>query len=65
MAIRYRHNNSLVKVVIFSDLLILGIGYIAGHVWFSGMASVYIALINVLPLVRYRGTLYGSQKDFN
>lgn len=65
MAIRYRHNNSYVKIVIFSDLLILGVGYMAGHVWFSGMASVYIALINVLPLVRYKWALYGSQKDFS
>lgn len=65
MAVRRRHNNSCVRIVIFSDLLILCVGYMAGHVWFSGMASVYIALMNMLPFVHYRGTLYGSQKDFN
>lgn len=43
---RHRHNNTLMKIVIFSNLLILGIGYMAGHVWFSAMASVYIALLN-------------------
>ncbi len=60
VAFRYRHNNSLVKVVIFSDLLILGIGYMAGHVWFSGMASVYIALFNVFPFVHHEGLIFGK-----
>lgn len=45
-AILFRHNNPLCKIVILSDILIISIGYIAGHVWFSAMASVYIALIN-------------------
>lgn len=60
IALRYRHNNSLVKIVIFSDLLILGIGYMAGHVWFSGMASIYIALLNVLPFVHHEGLIFGK-----
>lgn len=64
-AIRYRHNNSYVRIVIFSDLLILSVGYMAGHVWFSGMASVYIALINVLPFIHYKGMLFGSKEIVN
>lgn len=60
VAFRYRHNNSLVRVVIFSDLLILGIGYMAGHIWFSGMASVYIALFNVFPFVHHEGLIFGK-----
>lgn len=60
-AYRHRHNNSLMKVVIFSDLLILGIGYMAGHVWFSAMASVYIALLNAFTFLRFDGVLFGRQ----
>ena len=58
-AYRYRHNNSLMKVVIFSDLLVLGISYIAGHVWFSAMASVYIALLNAFTFLHFDGVLFG------
>lgn len=60
-AIRYRYNNSLVKVIIFSDVLVLGIGYMAGHVWFSAMASLYIALLNALVFVCYNKILFGKK----
>lgn len=57
---RHRYNNSLMKIVIFSDLLILGIGYMAGHVWFSAMASVYIALLNGFSYLRVNGVLFSK-----
>lgn len=60
VAIKSRKNNSLMKVVIFSDLLVLGIGYMAGHVWYSAMASIYIALFNSFSFVKYKGFLYGK-----
>ena len=60
IAIRNRRSNSLVRVVIFSDLLVLGIGYMAGHVWFSAMSSIYIALLNSLSFFSYSGVLYGK-----
>ncbi|MEY8244093.1 O-antigen ligase family protein [Heminiphilus faecis] len=59
-AIKHRHNNSLGKVIVFSDILILGIAYMAGHVWFSAMASVYIALLNSFSTLRYKGILFGK-----
>lgn len=61
VAIRYRHNNSMVKVIIFSDGLVLGIGYMAGHVWFSAMASLYIALLNAFVFVCYDKVLFGKK----
>lgn len=61
VAIRNRHNNSLVKVVIFSDVLVLGIGYMAGHVWFSAMASLYIALLNAFVFVRHDEMLFSNK----
>ena len=51
IAIKFRHNNPLVKVIIFSDLLVISIGYIAGHVWYTAMSSVYIALLNALAFI--------------
>ena len=60
MAIRNRRNNSLVKIIIFSDILIVGIGYMAGHVWFSAMSSIYVALLNSLSFFPYSGVLYGK-----
>lgn len=57
-AIKHRHNNSLMKIVIFSDLLVIGMGYMAGHVWYSAMASVYIALLNAFTFVRHDGILF-------
>ena len=59
-AFRHRQNNSLMKIVIFSNLLVLGIGYMAGHVWFSAMASVYIALLNAFIFLRFDGILFGK-----
>lgn len=58
-SINCRHNNSLMKVIIFSNILVLSIGFIAGHVWFSAMASIYIALINSFSSLHYNGTLLG------
>lgn len=55
---RNRRNNSLMKVVILSNLLVIGMGYMAGHVWFSAMASVYIALINGFSSLRFSGVLF-------
>ena len=60
IAIKNRHNNPLSKVIIFSDILILGIGYLAGHVWYSAMASVYIALLNALVFVPCKKTSFSS-----
>lgn len=60
-AIRNRHNNSLVKVIIFSDGLVLGIGYMAGHVWFSAMASLYIALLNAFAFVHHDEMLFSKK----
>ena len=56
-----RRNNSLMKIVIFSDLLIIGIGYMAGHVWFSAMASVYIALLNAFSSLHSDKILFAKQ----
>lgn len=57
-AILYRHRNSLMKLVIFSDLLVLCVAFIAGHVWYSAMASIYIALFNAFVFVHQKGRLY-------
>lgn len=46
IAIFHKPKNNLTKTIILSDIFVLLIGYFAGHVWFSAMASVYIALIN-------------------
>lgn len=64
-SIHCRHHNSLMKVVIFSNFLVLGIGYMAGHVWFSAMASVYIALLNAFTYIHYNGILYGCRISKN
>lgn len=53
-----RNNNSLGKTIIFSDLLVIGIGFIAGHVWFSAMASIYIALMNALIYIKSKNILF-------
>ena len=57
-AFLHRYRNSLVKLILFSDILIIGIGFIAGHVWFSAMASLYIALINAFVFVCHNGRIY-------
>lgn len=57
-AVLHRHCNSLVKLVLFSDLQIIGIGFVAGHVWFSAMVSIYIALINAFVFVYHDGRIY-------
>lgn len=62
---RHRHNNTLMKIVIFSNLLILGIGYMAGHVWFSAMASVYIALLNGFSYLRVNGILFSKSNHIS
>lgn len=59
--ILHRHTNSLVKIVFFSNLLVISIGYMAGHVWFSASASVYIALINAFVCVSHNGRLYEKE----
>lgn len=60
IAYRNRYNNSLVKVVLFSNILVIGIGYMAGHVWFSAMASLYIALINMFTFVHDKEVIFAS-----
>lgn len=63
-AIKHIKYNPLVKVIVFSNLLVIGIGYIAGHVWYSAMASVYIALLNALVFARNKN-LFSTSSDNN
>lgn len=62
VAFRNRYNNTLARIVIFSDCLILGIGFMAGHIWYSAMASVYIALFNVLCLPSCKEALFLKER---
>lgn len=60
-AIKHIRNNSLCKIVILSDIMILGIGYMAGHVWFSAMASIYVALLNAFVVIKKKGIIFSNK----
>lgn len=44
----YRRKNKIAKLVLYTNILILGASSFAGHIIYSGMASWLIALINTL-----------------
>jgi len=60
-AVLYRRHNSLIRLVIFSDLLVLCVAFIAGHVWYSAMASIYIALFNAFVFLHQKEKLYEKE----
>lgn len=51
MAFRGAKRSSLARMVLFLDLLMLGIAGTAGHVLYSTMNSMFVGLLNALPYV--------------
>lgn len=44
--------DDLSSVVRFTNFLLIGVSFIAGHIYSSAMAGPFIAIINILPLIR-------------
>ena len=51
-ALKHRHNNSYCPIIILTDILLISISLIAGHIIFSSMAGMYIALQNSLTNIK-------------
>lgn len=51
-------NNSIGKIIILSDVLIIFISFIAGHIWFSAMISIYLAMLNAFSFIKYDKLLF-------
>lgn len=45
---QYRNHNKIARLVLYINLLLLSSSTFAGHILYSGMASLFIALINTL-----------------
>lgn len=54
----FRKSNSLSPIILLSNILAITISLIAGHIWFSAMANMYIALSNSLVNIRKKGYLF-------
>lgn len=52
VAFKYKRYNSYNKLVVYQDFLLLLMSLVAGHILFSSMAGIYIALINSLIFIR-------------
>jgi len=61
MAYRSVRISSLGKVVLFIDLLLLGVAGTAGHVLYSTLNSMFVGLINTLPFIEYAITSQSNQ----
>lgn len=53
-------NNEIVPIVVLSNLLAITISVIAGHIWYSAMANLYIALANSIILVKRKDYLFAK-----
>ena len=52
VAYRHKKNNSYIRILIFQDWLLIIMSMIAGHIVYSSMAGLYIAMINSLVYVK-------------
>lgn len=41
----------ITSVIFFTNFLLIGVSFIAGHIYSSAMAGPFIAIINILPLI--------------
>lgn len=64
MLYKNRKNNMLNKTIILSDILMIGMAAIAGHILFSSMAGVYIALLNSLIFAHKKYPLIKKNKYY-
>ena len=53
-------NNEVVPIVVMSNILAITISVIAGHIWYSAMANLYIALANSIVLVKRTNYLFAK-----
>lgn len=51
-AYRSKNNNSYVPLLIYQDWLLITMSILSGHIVFSSMAGLYIALINSLAFIK-------------
>lgn len=48
---RTLRKGEITSVIYFTNFLLIGISFVAGHIYSSAMAGPFIAIINILPLI--------------
>lgn len=59
----YRYRNSFSKVVLLINILLLGMSFIAGHIVFSSMAGMFIALVNAVTRIPTHNIIYAKKNS--
>ena len=57
-------NNEISSLILFTNFLLIGISFVAGHIYSSAMAGAFIAIINILPMInkQFTNTVLGNYK---
>lgn len=51
---RSQKKGEIPSLIFFTNILLIGVSFIAGHIYSSAMAGSFIAIINILPLIDKR-----------
>lgn len=58
-----KHNNMMMKTIVLSDIMMLGMAAFAGHILYSSMAGLYIALLNAFMFSNSKYPLIDFKKS--
>jgi len=63
--VKSSRKGEIASLVLFTNFLLIGISFLAGHIYSSAMAGPFIAIINILPIIEYQFRKVATEKHIH